>query len=202
MRPRDRLVLALIAVLLVAGGMWLVLVAPERNQVSSLSAQITSERSALTAAEGQLNQARDAVAAYVGHVHQIDAVVQAVPTSPAEADLMKTITRLAGTSVDFRELDVGSQTGSAPGPVALGLTFDFDSNYGNLQSFLNAVDALTSTNASGTQLDSDGRLFTIQSVALAPDPPDKTKATIIAQVYVQNPATGATGATGSTGATP
>lgn len=200
MRPRDRLVLAIIAVAVVAGGMWLLLVSPERSQISSLATQIDSERTALTTAEGSLNQARDAVTAYVGHVHQIDAVMRAVPTSPAEADLIKTIVKLTGAKVDFHELDVGAQSPSSTGPIALGLTFTFNSNYGDLQSFLSAVDALTTTD--GTNLSANGRLFTVQSVALSPVPPDKTRATVLAQVYVQNSGTGATGTTGAVGATP
>jgi len=200
MKARDRLVLAIIAVALVAGGMWLLLVSPERSQINSLATQIDTQRAALVTAEGSLNQARDAVTAYVGHVHQIDAVMRAVPTSPAEADLIRTIVKLTGTKVDFHELDVGAQGASAAGPIALGLTFTFNSNYGDLQSFLSAVDALTATD--GTNLSANGRLFTVQSVALSPEPPDKTRATVLAEVYVQNPATGGTGATGTTGAAP
>jgi hypothetical protein len=181
--------------------MWVMVVSPERGQVDSLSAQIATEQTALTAAQTQLSTSRDSVAAYVGHIHQISDVVRAVPTSPGEVALINTIVKLVGTKVDFHQLDVNGTGASSAGPTALGLTFTFDANYGNLQSFLAAIDALTSTD--GTNVSSKGRLFTIQTVSLIPAGNSSTTATIIADVYQQNPAstapTGATGATGATG---
>lgn len=202
MRPRDRLALAGVLAFVVIGAMWLLLVSPERSKVNSLSSQISTEQSALTTAQQQLDSARTSVAAYVGHIHDIDAAVTAVPTTPAESELIKTIVKLAGTKVDFHALNVGGQTPSTAGPTALGLTFSFNANYGNLQSFLAAVDSLTTTN--GTAIASKGRLFTIQTVTLTPQGHGGTTASIVASVYQQNPSTviGATSATGAIGATP
>lgn len=202
MRPRDRLVLALIVAVALVGGMWLILVSPERSKVSALDTQISAEQAALSQAQVQLSASRAAVAAYVGHVHQIDAVMRAVPKSPAESALIKTIVKLAGTKVDFQQLGVANGgAATTAGPLSLGLDFTFDANYGNLQSFLAAIDALTTTD--GTNIGANGRLFTIQSVSLSPDPPNKTKASIVATVYQQNPAAiGVTGATGVTGVAP
>jgi hypothetical protein len=121
--------------------------------------------------------------------------------TPAESELIKTIVKLAGTNVDFKQLDVGASTPSAAGPSELGLTFTFDANYGNLQSFLTAVDSLTSTD--GSNIASKGRLFTIQSVSLAPHLNGSTTANIIASAYQQAPGSiGATAATGATGVAP
>ena len=200
MKARDRLVVAALVAIVLVGAMWLGVVAPERSKASALVTQISSEQVALTQAQAGLNSSREAVAAYVGNVHQIDAVVRSVPRSPAEAALIKTIVKLAGTKVDFRQLGVGSPGPTAAGPVSLGLSFNFNANYGNLQSFLAAIDALTTTD--GTNLNSDGRLFTIQTVSLQPIPQDSLRATIVASVYQQNPAAGVTGATGAVGATP
>ena len=199
MKARDRLVVAVIAAVLVIGAVWLVLVAPERSKVNSLSQQISTERAALTTAQTTLDSARRAVSAYVANVHQLSFATRAVPASPGEDQLIKTIDRLAGTNnVDFHQLSVGGDNASATsGPLALGLTFSFNSNYGNLQSFLKGVDALTMT--SGNTVNASGRLFTVESVSLAPNPPSSTRAAIIAEVYQQAPI-GATGATGATGA--
>ncbi len=199
MKPRDRLVVAIIGAILVVGAMWIVVVSPQRSQAGALTTQINTERDALTQAQTELAGARRAVASYAGHIHQISAVMRSVPPSPAEAALIKTIVKLAGTKVDFKELDLGGGGASAAGPTAVGLTFTFNSNYGNLQSFLSAVDALTTTN--GTQVSSNGRLFTIQTVSLTPAGSGNTKATIVASVYQQNPASTGIGATGVTGAT-
>jgi Tfp pilus assembly protein PilO len=200
MRARDRLVVAILAAALVAGGVWLSLVSPERAQVATLSAQIATDRTTLTTAEQSLASARSAAASYVGHIHQIDAVMRAIPPSPAEAELITTIVKLAGTNVDFHELDVGGNAATTAGPTALSLSFTFSATYGNLQTFLAAIDSLTSTD--GSTLNTNGRLFTINSVALEPSPPSSTTATISAVVYQQSgPMGGAAGATGATGAT-
>jgi hypothetical protein len=193
---RDRLVVAAIAAFLVAGAFWLVLVSPERAKVGSLKTQIATEQTSLTSAQQSLNSARGAASAYVSHVHQLGTVKVAVPTSPAESALIKTITHYAGTAVDFKELDVGASGTSAAGPASIGLTFDFASNYGNLQNFLTNIDALTSTK--GDVLHANGRLFTIESVSLGSAGHGSTTATVIATVYEQSDAaTGSTAASGT-----
>ena len=207
MRVRDRLVIAVIAALAVVGAMWVVLVSPERAKVSSLSVQISTQRAALATAESQALAARHAAAGYVGHLAQIGEVMNAVPESPAQADVVATIDRLTGTKVqpDFRELDVGTDAGTAQGPQALTLTFTYWTTYRGLQNFLGALDNLTSTD--GTNVKAAGRLFTVTAVSLVPldtgaAPPDVTKATVTADVYLQSggsavaPATGATASTG------
>jgi hypothetical protein len=180
MKSRDRLVLAAVAAVFVLGAMWLLVVSPERGKVSTLNTQITAERGALATAQATLDNARQAVTAYVPNVHQINQVMRAVPTSAAEDEVIKTISKLAGTNVDWQAFNVGSGGASGVGPVSLGLTFNFQANYGNLQSFLTAIDSLTSTD--GASVTSHGRLFTIQSVSLTPSPNSSTKATIIADV--------------------
>jgi len=200
MKVSDRLVVAIVAALALVGAMWVLVVSPERGRVASLSTQIDTERVALLSAQGHLATARNAAAAYVSHVHEIDAVLRAIPPSPAEAQLITTIDKLAGTNVDFHELDVGSSGSTATGASTLGLTFTFNATYGDLEKFLNALDALTTTD--GANVSANGRLFTVTGVTLAPLPPNKTKATIVAQVYLQGGAPAATiGATSPTGAT-
>jgi hypothetical protein len=196
MKARDRLALAAVAAVVVIGAMWLLVVSPERGKVSTLKTQIASERAALVTAQGKLSSARDAVAGYVGNVHQVAQVTHAVPTSPAVDEVIKTIVKLAGTRVDWQAFNVGSGSPSAAGPVALGLNFNFQANYGNLQSFLTAIDSLTTTD--GTSVSSSGRLFTIESVSLTPSGNSSTKASIIADVYQQTPIT----VSSTTGTTP
>jgi hypothetical protein len=202
MKVRDRLVLAVFAAALIAGAMWILLVAPERSQVSSLSTQIDTARTALVTAQSQLASARRAAAGYVDDVHQIAEVMTAIPPSPGEAALIRTITKLAGTKVDFHELDVANGGVTATGPVSLGLTFTFETSYQNLQNFLTALDALATTD--GSKVHASDRLFTIDSVALAPLSATTTKASVTASVYLQSAAAVATvpaGATSPTGLT-
>ena len=206
MRVRDRLVVAVIVAVALAGLMWVALVSPERAEVKTLDAQITTQRSALVGAEAQVASARHAVDGYVGHLHQIKEVIKAVPKVPAEAEVVATIDKLTGTKVepDFRELDVGSDTTTGTGPSALGLTFTYWTTYKGLQSFLKKLDSLTKTD--GLNVNASGRLFTVTAVSLAPlaspqAPPNTTRASITAEVYLQGAASSAVPATGATGAT-
>ena len=152
MKVRDRLVLSVLAAALVIGGMWVVLVSPERKQVSTLSSQIASERDSLAIAQAQLLKARQAADDYVANVHQIDAVLRAIPATAQEAQVIRTIVALAGTKVDFKNLGASTGASAPAGMQALSLTFNFASTYSNLQSFLAAMDALTKTNGSGASL--------------------------------------------------
>jgi len=216
MRVRDRLVLAVVAAVIVVGAVWLVLVSPERSKASNLSAQITTERGALASAQASLAAARATAAGYPADVAAISHVMTAVPPDPQEANIVTTITKLAGTSVDVHELSVGGPTASATGPVAIGLTFTFKTTYPALETFIAKLDNLLKTD--GTSIDARGRAFTVNSVSLQPLPPNKTTATVTVAAYSQNPAApvaasttpsttptplaAATGATGATTTTP
>jgi len=214
MKVRDRLILAVVAAVIVIGAVWLVLVSPERSKVSTLSSQIATERAALASAQATLAAARATAAGYPADVAAISHVMTAVPPDPQEPNIVTTITKLAGTSVDVHEISLGGPTPSAAGPVGIGLTFTFKTTYSSLENFLAQLDNLLKTD--GTNIDASGRAFTINSVALQPLAPDKTEATVTIDAYSQNAAapvaaattttsTGATtpptGATGATGAT-
>ncbi len=203
MRVRDRLVVAVIVAALIAGAMWILVVSPERSQVSSLSTQIVTARASLVAAQTQLARARSAAAGYVDDVRQISEVMTAIPPAPGEAALIRTITSLAGTKVDVHELDLANGGATSSGPVSLGLSFTFDTSYHNLQNFLAALDALTTTD--GSKVNAHDRLFTVGSVSLVPLSPTTTKANVTGSAYIQGAAAvttapaGATSPTGTTG---
>jgi hypothetical protein len=216
MRVRDRLLLAVVAAVIVVGAVWLVLVSPERSKASNLSAQITTERAALASAQASLAAARAMAAGYPADVAAISHVMTAVPPDPQESNIVTTITKLAGTSVDVHEISVGGPSASAAGPVAIGLTFTFKTTYSALESFIAKLDNLLKTD--GTSIDASGRAFTVNSVSLQPLPPNKTTATVTVAAYSQNaaapvaasttppttptPLAGATGVTGATTTTP
>ena len=213
MRVRDRLVLAVVAAVIVVGAVWLVLVSPERSKASNLSTQITTERAALASADASLAAARATAAGYPADVAAISHVMTAVPPDPQEPNIVTTITKLAGTSVDVHEISVGGAAASASGPVSIGLTFTFKTTYAALESFIAKLDNLLKTD--GTNIDASGRAFTVNSVSLSPLPPNKTTATVTIAAYSQNAAApvsaatttpttpaGATGVTGATTTTP
>jgi len=209
-KVRDRLVVAVLLVGVVLVATWMLLVSPERSQVSATATQVTAERGALTTAQSQLNSARTAATTYEGHLSQVAQVVHAVPQTAAEANLFSTIDKLAGVPVDFREIDITGPGATAVGPGELTLTFNMWTTYTDLRNFLSALDDLTVTD--GTGVSAKGRLITVTSVALVPVnatptvPANVLKATISAQAYLQptgiavTPPAGATGSTGVNGA--
>ena len=199
MRVRDRLVVAVIVAALIAGAMWILVVSPERSQVSSLSTQIVTARASLVAAQTQLARARSAAAGYVDDVRQISEVMTAIPPAPGEAALIRTITSLAGTKVDVHELDLANGGATSSGPVSLGLSFTFDTSYHNLQNFLAALDALTTTD--GSKVNAHDRLFTVGSVSLVPLSPTTTRASVTGAAYLQGAAAVATAPAGATSPT-
>jgi hypothetical protein len=209
-RATDKLVAAVVAALLLVGVVYLMLVSPERSQASSLSAQIATEQAALSAAQASLASERTTVASYGSDVKELAQVANAVPVNIDEPSMIRTFTRLAGTTVDVHGLAVGGPTAVTQGPTALGLTFTFNATYGSLQSFIAALDRLVGTD--GTNIVANGRLFTITGVALSPnnDKRSTTKATVTGESYSQTPgifasaaaATGATGASSTAAVTP
>jgi len=206
MRVRDRLILAVVSAVIVVGAVWLLLVSPERSKVSNLSTQIASERSALATAQASLASARATAAGYPADVAAISQVMTAVPPDPQQANIVTTITKLAGTSVDVHELSIGAASGSASGPVGVGLSFTFKTTYPALANFIGQLDNLLKTD--GNAIDASGRAFTINAVTMQPLPPGRIVASVTVVAYAQNGAapvaaatTTPTGATGATGAT-
>lgn len=199
MKVRDRLIVAVVAAVVAIGAVWLLVVSPERNQASALSAQIAAEQTALIPAQASLAAAKAAAAGYAGDVHTIAQVTTAIPTSVDLPNVIATITKLAGTSVNVHELDVGGTSVTSAGPTTFGVTFTFEASYSSLQSFLAELDSLTATD--GTNIAASGRLFTVGGVALTPLPPNRTKATVTATTYLQTQGGASTGATAATGAT-
>lgn len=186
MRVRERLILAVIAAVIVVGAVWLVLVSPERSKASNLGTQIATERSALASAQATLATARATAAGYPADVAAISQVMTAVPPDPQEPNIVTTITKLAGTSVDVHEISVGGPAATASGPVAVGFTFTFNTTYTSLENFIGKLDNLLKTD--GTHIDASGRAFTVNSVSLTPLAPNRTTATVTVDAYAQNPA--------------
>jgi hypothetical protein len=196
MQVRDRLIIAAVAAVVAIGAVWLLLVSPERHEASSLSAQIATEQASLATAQASLASARSAAAGYRGNVHALAQVTTAIPASVDEPSVLRTITRLAGTTVDVHSVSVGGSATTAQGTNALALTFQFNTTYGSLQNFLVKLDRLIRTD--GTNLVASGRLFTVSSISFVPQPSNKISATVTANAFSQG-GTGATGATGATG---
>ncbi len=64
MTGRDRIVAIGIAVVVILGAAWLIVVSPERKKAAALSAQVNAASAQLATAQGQVANARSAQTQY------------------------------------------------------------------------------------------------------------------------------------------
>ncbi|MGD0197950.1 MAG: hypothetical protein ABSC56_08605 [Solirubrobacteraceae bacterium] len=200
MGQRDRLIACVVVALIVVVAAWLGLVSPERSKASSLLSQINSERATLVSDQSQLASAREARAVYPDEVHALTVLLNAIPTSDEEPQLITLINKLEdGHLIQWHATSFGSS--SADGFQAIELSFSFTASYVNLQQFIAALDALDETD--GANVVAKGRLVNVNSLSLSGDS-GATSASVTMTVYEQpsGGATGATGAVTTTAATP
>jgi len=212
MTARDRLVVIGLGVLAVLAAVFLLLVAPERKQASSLVGQLATERAQLASAESAAASARAAEAQYPAAYASIVSLGKAVPPSREEPSLLYQLAQATNQkNVEFTSVTstAGSSGASAAaGFTAMPFTFVFNGSFSNLQHLFESVDGYVVSQNAGDLLVS-GRLLTIQSVSLAPAAASsgggqantsRLTGTITASAYVLPLAQGLTA--GATPATP
>jgi Type II secretion system (T2SS), protein M len=195
MTTRDRIVLMCIAVLVVIGAGWELVVSPKRKEATKLATQVTEAQKQLSTAEGQLANARQAQAQYSSAYASIVNLGKAVPTGEQVPSLIYEIAQASGgKNVDFSSIVAGSGSGSAsatPGASSspagaataaagftqLPFTFVFEGGFSDLERFFHQLDSFATRTTSGT-LDVSGRLLTIQSIKLGPSTTGATAATV------------------------
>jgi hypothetical protein len=223
MTARDRIVLMAVIVLVILGAGWMLVVSPERDQASSLSAQVTSAKTALATAEGELTKARAAQSQYSAAYDSIVGLGKAVPASDEVPSLIYELAKATEQKhVFFSSISSSGGSGSAAASAAaaagapaaftaLPFSFVFDGSFFNLEELFRKLTSLTTRTPSGA-LKVSGRLLTIQSVSLSPGGTGSSSASsnqltgdIGATAYVLpggQTVTGATGAAAPAGATP
>jgi len=214
MTARDRLVVIGLGVLAVLAAVFLLLVAPERKQASSLVGQLATERAQLASAEGAAASARAAEAQYPAAYASIVGLGKAVPPSREEPALLYQLAQATNQkNVEFEAVTstaagAGGSGAATAAFTAIPLTFVFNGSFSNLQHLFESVDGYVVSQNAGNLLVS-GRLLTIQSVSLAPTVGAQRKGgahgaqltgTITASAYVLPLAQGLTA--GATAATP
>jgi Tfp pilus assembly protein PilO len=81
MTTRDRMVLIVIGFVAVLGAAWMLVVSPERKQVTQLDAKVSAARAQLASAEGQVASARAAQSQYSAAYSAVVDLGKAVPPS-------------------------------------------------------------------------------------------------------------------------
>ncbi len=223
MTGRDRMVAIAVAVLAILGATWVLLVSPERQKATKVTAEVTAAKASLTSAESQLASARTAQAGYATAYAAIVNLGKAVPASEEMPSLIYQLAQATEQKhVEFASITAGgsgSPGAAAPSAAAASVasagfstmpfTFIFNGGFFELEHLFQRLDDFARRTASGG-LSVSGRLLTVQSVKLAPVASSGTGAasgqlagTITASAY-QLPAsqglTGSATATSPTGA--
>ena len=223
MTGRDRLVVIIVAVLVVLGAGWLLVVSPERKKAATLQNEVNAASAQLSSAEGQLAAAHTAQARYSAAYASVVRLGKAVPAGREVPALLYELAQSSGQKhVDLSSVVYGSSGSAAATPTAgasqaastslagftqMPFTFVFTGTFNDLYNLFTQLNRFTVRSASGN-LQVNGRLLTIQSAKLTPvtgsetgkKGPELLTGTITATAYVLPASQGLTG--GATASSP
>lgn len=223
MTSRDRLVLIGLGALAMLAAVYLLVVAPERKQASSLNAQVATANAQLASAEGQVASARADQVRYSSAYASIVSLGKAVPAGQEVPSLIYQLAQASNQKhVDFTSISTGASAASTSGSTAsapaaavastgftqMPFTFVFNGSFNDLYHLFQQMNRFTTRTTSGG-LQVSGRLLTIQSTKLSPStsttsvgakPTEHLTGTITATAYVLPATQSLTG--GATAASP
>ncbi len=223
MTSRDRLVLIGLGALAMLAAVYLLMVAPERKQASSLNAQVATANALLASAEGQVASARADQVRYSSAYASIVSLGKAVPAGQEVPSLIYQLAQASNQKhVDFTSISTGAGAASTSGSTAnapaaavasagftqMPFTFVFNGSFDDLYHLFQQMNRFTTRTTSGG-LQVSGRLLTIQSTKLSPStsttpvgakPTEHLTGTITATAYVLPATQSLTG--GATAASP
>jgi Tfp pilus assembly protein PilO len=178
MSTRDRSILGIIATIGVLVALWLLAVAPKREQAATLAAGVAQAEQRRDAASARAATAEQARATYA---HDYATVARLGKAVPANADVPSLVFQLESAArrakVDFRAVTVLDSAPPPPSatpavaPAGGGIqpapfSFKFEGSFFSLQKLLTEVDRFS--RVKGTRVSVDGRLLTIDGVTLNP----------------------------------
>jgi hypothetical protein len=183
MTGRDRIVVIVLATLGILAGVWLLAVAPKRQQAAKLATEVSAAQSTLSSAESQLASASAAQAKYQTAYASIVSLGKAVPAGQEVPALIYQLAQATNEkNVEFASITTtipgaspGSPAGSATASSAsatptasftqMPFTFVFNGGFDGLYSLFRQLDGFAQRTRAGLKV--SGRLLTIQSVKLA-----------------------------------
>jgi Tfp pilus assembly protein PilO len=182
MTGRDRIVLIGVVVVALLGAAWVLVVSPERQQASTLAAQVAAAQTQLSSAEGKLASARSAQSQYAAAYASIVSLGKAVPPGQEVPSLIVQLSQASNQrNVDFSSIVAGGSgtgaaasasttataTAAAAGFQQMPFTFVFNGSFFDLEHLFHRLSGFATRTSSGS-LQVSGRLLTIQSVKLSP----------------------------------
>jgi hypothetical protein len=180
MRQRDKTVIAVLVMIVIAVGGYFVLVKPKHHQADQLQAQIVTAQGQLSQAEAEVQSGLQAEKQYATYAKQLRAIKTAVPSDDQIPELINQLQAASSRNkVGFQTVSVGAvstSTSTATSTPATGATTAaFPSESFNL-SFTGSyfsVARLLGTLASYVRADdkhfhATGRLLSISTLSLSP----------------------------------
>ena len=167
----------------------MLLVAPQRHRASSAAEKLAQTRTEIA----QLNSSQPTPHGQpVIKTSELYRLAEAMPTTESEPSLLLGLDQFAQQwKVDLLGITPSTPAVNAAGYTTLPLTLTAAGSYGSLTRFLNHMRLLVSVNR-GT-LHVAGPLYSVTSVAFAPDPKGKTEtATITVNAFFFGALAGAT----------
>ena len=114
MTGRDRIVVVVLAALAVVAAAWLLVLAPEREKATKLSAEVSTAQTQLTTAESEVSAARTAEASYPTEYTSLVNLGKAVPTGQEVPSLIVQLAQATNEkNVEFASITSGGGAGSS-----------------------------------------------------------------------------------------
>jgi Tfp pilus assembly protein PilO len=189
MTEQTKIALVVVALVVLAGGFWLLLVSPKRDEAGRLSEQITGLTAEVSSARQEAATALSAKKNFAGDYKQLVELGAAVPAEAATPSLLVQLNGLSNRAkTSFQSIALGTGEGGATaetsaegagellplgasaGPsgfAAMPYTLAFEGGFFDITRFIHSLDGLVTTKADGT-VDAHGRLVTIDSFSLTP----------------------------------
>jgi Pilus assembly protein, PilO len=211
----NKILLTAAAFGLAVAAFWFLVLAPKREEITTLDANIATKQAEVAQSQQMLATYETARSSYKKNYATLARLGKAVPADDDVRSLLVQIESSAvGTGVDFQQIELGSNLGgadmagttetgepaegelaAAPGtiPVAGGalsampFNFQFTGGFFDLSTFFARLEHFVS--ARNKRLDATGRLLRIEKVSIAPSNagfPDM-RATVGAATYVVPP---------------
>jgi hypothetical protein len=232
MRPRDRMLLAVVAVALLVGAGWFLVLSPQRDESAELADRVEAQRQALSQAQSEIAAGLAAKRTYARSYTTVARLGAAVPEDDNVASLLVQVEQAADASgIDFRTLEAtasgaavaapappsadpaaATQTetatlppGATVGPAGfptMPFSFTFQGDFFRMSDFIGRLERFLVVR--NQRLSVSGRFVTLDGISLnaGPDGFPQIQADVTATTYLLPPSQGLTDGATATGPVP
>ncbi|MBS1886847.1 MAG: hypothetical protein JSU06_06630 [Actinobacteria bacterium] len=118
MTSSNRIITAMIAVVVLAGAFWILLLSPKRDELSRLEARVAVEKASLAHNQAEVAAGLNAQKAFPNEYRQLVVLGEATPAESETASLLVQLNQVAGRShvkfVNFQLESSGGESEAAP----------------------------------------------------------------------------------------